>query len=240
MRPNGWEFVVARKFKENPASKSQLLDMYTKIQKIIGYKYKTYSNKEDIVGAAIVGLVNAAQTYDSSRGEWPIYAKTIAQKAAIDFLRREEAGRPQAKAKTELKSIQERFRKEHPDVPDPNLQQLASFSGKTIDEIHKLRSQAARGFSTSLSAGVMGDISDENEATLADTIEDKEYTGPEEQVLVSQVKALRTDLSDEAAYIGAYLLKDKSQAWIAKKLNISVSKVRALSKEFYALRKKPE
>ena len=219
--------------RRNPATQRQILDLYDAVQRIYGKRYASFSNKEDLVAAAVEGVVKAARDFDPSRGaEWRAYALSNAQFAVDAVLREEGGGRGRVEKRTELQKLEKAFMREF--QKRPSAADLAQFSGRSLDEIYDLQRDAASGTTVSSSQSIMGGEAEEGDTKLEDTLSAgsaQQVQEAQETVIEAGRRAERVkELTPMEKMFDGYMQKGKSISWIAKKIGIGETKAREIAK----------
>jgi len=226
-------FVTLPRVRRNPATPAQLLDLYDATQRIFGRKYSNFSNKDDIIATAGLAVVEAAKTYDPSKGDWKPYALKIAEFAVASMMRDEGGGRERAGKRTELAKLKKAYMLEHAQR-EPTSAQLAEFSGRSLKDIFDLQRDAASGATVSSSQSLVGGDSDEGDTKLEDTLSastaDQVEAGQAASIDVRKQREKVRELSRMEQMFDAYLQKGKSITWIAKKMGMGETKAREIAK----------
>lgn len=243
-RINGrFAFYGRRAARKNPATQKQLLDLYEAVKRVYGKRYSNFSNKEDIVAAAVEGVVRAAKDFDPGRGvEWRSFALSNAKFAVDALLREEGGGRGRVAKRTELQKLEKAYMREF--QKRPSASDLARFSGRSLDEIYELQRDAASGTTVSSSQSIMGGEAEEGDTKLEDTLSagtTQQVQEAQETVIEAGRRAERVqELTPMEKMFDAYMQKGKSISWIAKKIGIGETKAREIAKGLRAQLAPPE
>jgi len=226
-------FVTLPRVRKNPATQAQIMDLFDAVQRIYGRKYAKFSNKEDLVGAASLAIVEAAKTYDPSKGEWQPYALKKAEFAVNAMMGAEGGGRALVSKKVELAKLEKAYMAAHAQRR-PTSAQLAEFSGRSLDEIYELQRDAASGTTVSSSQSIMGGEAEEGDTKLEDTLSAgsaQQVQEAQETVIEAGRRAERVkELTPMEKMFDAYMQKGKSISWIAKKIGFGETKAREIAK----------
>jgi len=232
-RINGrFNFYGRPPVRRNPATQMQIFKLYKAVQSIYGKRYASFSNKEDLVGAASLAIVEAAKTYDPSKGEWQPYALEMAEFAVKAMMGALDGGRGRVKKRTELQKLEKAFIREF--QKRPSAADLAQFSGRSLDEIYDLQRDAASGTTVSSSQSIMGGEAEEGDTKLEDTLSAgsaQQVQEAQETVIEAGRRAERVkELTPMEKMFDGYMQKGKSISWIAKKIGIGETKAREIAK----------
>jgi len=162
--------------------KEQIVEKYIPLVKYLASRVsfgKTkYLEYEDLVGYGIIGLLDAINRYDPSKGmKFSSYATLRIKGAMIDEIRKH---RPISKgAMDKLVKYNEAIdRLQNTLMKEPTLEEIASEMNLTIDEVSHIENYINYMSVTSLEAIIYSD----DDLTIMETLEDKDSISPEESL----------------------------------------------------------
>ena len=189
-----------------------------------------YMTRDDIVSAATLGLIEAAQRFDPGKG---VLFKTFAEQrirgAIIDEARKMDnfsrtIREKQARIGDAVVSLERRLGRE------PDESEIAGALGCSLDQYRQLLQEVSHLGLISLNRG---SDQDETGSELQDTIEDKTVKSPPQQVearaLVKEIARHLQSLSEkERQVISLYYYEELSQKEIAQVLGLTEGRISQL------------
>lgn len=163
--------------------KEQIVEKYIPLVKYLASRVsfgKTkYLEYEDLVGYGIIGLLDAINRYDPSKGmKFSSYATLRIKGAMIDEIRK---NRPISKgAMDKLVKYNEAIEKlQNTLMREPSLEEIACDMNLTIEDVSHIENYINYMSVTSLEAII---YSDDDDLTIMETLEDKDTISPEESL----------------------------------------------------------
>ena len=198
----------------------------------IGMRLPAHVDREDLRSAGLVGLVQAAQSYDAERGvPFRHYASTRIRGAMMDELRSHDwasrsvrqAGRHREAAVDRLTASLGRT---------PSAQEIAEVMGVSINDLHTVESALHRSTVLSFDAAPTTEFFEAAIPEKHDSPEDGVVRSEEFTYLTAAVAALPERLR---AVVKGYFLEGRPMADIAEELGITESRVSQIRAEALVL-----
>lgn len=197
-------------------------------------KVPSHVDRDDLAGAGVEGLVQAADTWRPGTGvPFGAFARTRVRGAMVDELRRVDwASRgARSRARTAAETT-ERLAAGLGRVPQ--VHEIADAMGVAPAEVHAVRAETHRSWVRSLSEPI-GAAADGTPATAEDTLVDGGLTPEEHTVLAERIGALRhaVELLPERVReaVRGHYFDDEPMADIAGRLGVTESRVSQLRAE---------
>jgi len=193
-------------------------------------KLPAHLERQDLVQAGMVGLIEASQRFDADRGTaFSTFAGRRIEGAIIDVVRRDDwlPRSLRSKART-VSTMEQDFFNEQGRFPSDR--ELADIAGFTIDELVSVRRGVHRGVMLALDRGVGGD---DGPATLGDLIPDTSSEGIVEGLEEREMKAyVRSAIhllpERHRLVVVAYFLDERPMDEIAAILGVTQSRISQL------------
>jgi len=193
-------------------------------------KLPAHLERQDLVQAGMVGLIEASQRFDMDRGTaFSTFAGRRIEGAIIDVVRRDDwlPRSLRSRART-VSTVEQDFFNEAGRYPSD--EELAELAGITVDELVTVRSRVHRGVVLALDYAVGGD---EGNTTLGDTIPDKSALDMVERLEDREMKAyVRSAIhllpERHRLVVVAYFLDERPMDEIASILGVTQSRISQL------------
>lgn len=198
----------------------------------IGMRLPAHVDREDLRSAGLMGLVQAAQSYDAERGvPFRHYASTRIRGSIMDELRSHDwasrsvrqAGRHREAAVDRLTASLGRT---------PSAQEIAEVMGVSVNDLHSVESALHRSTVLSLDAAPTTEFFESAIPEKHDSPEDGLVRSEEFGYLKAAVSALPERLR---AVVTGYFLEGRPMAEIADELGITESRVSQIRAEALVL-----
>ncbi len=228
----------------NQTEKKHVVEQYIPLVKYIASRIimgKTkYVEYEDLVSYGMIGLMDALNKFDESKGmKFSTYAAIRIKGSMIDELRKNSPISKGAMDKLNkyneaVESLQNRFLRE------PNSQEIAKEMGISLSDLTKIENYINYISIVSLESLM---FNDDDDISLIGTIEDKKIIGPEKSLEQSELieylgKAIDLLRDKDRLIITLYYYEKLTLKEIGKILEVSESRVCQLhSKAIINLRK---
>jgi len=184
-------------------------------------------DREDLINAGIVGLIQSAERYDATReNTFMAYAQLRIRGAVLSELRaRDYLSRPARKRLRELEKTYSRLEREN--NGDVNEEAIAKAMGVTLDEVYGIRSTACLRFIRLEDLGMLSQK--EKSATLRE-IADKHSIDALEKAQFKDIfnslsKEIETLPEKEKMVISLYYADELTMKEIGRVMNITESRV---------------
>ena len=180
-------------------------------------------DEDDLYQMAVLGLYDAIERYDESKGSFTTYANIRVRGYVLDQLRKlDYIPKSRRNGKKVLEKRIEGIELEL--GREANLEDIANYMGVDIDKLNKIRESVEHEYMVSLDQK----IDDEENISLLDTIKDERT--PEMYVEEKQLREILTDVINslnekERLVITLYYYEDLSMAEIGEILGCTESRV---------------
>jgi RNA polymerase sigma factor for flagellar operon FliA len=181
-------------------------------------------DEDDLYQMAVLGLYDAIERYDESKGSFVTYANIRVRGYVLDQLRKlDYIPRSRRNGKKVLEKCIEDIELEL--GREANLEDIASYMGVDVDKLNKIREIVEHEYMVSLDQKI---VDDEENISLLDTIKDERT--PEMYVEEKQLREILTDVINslnekERLVITLYYYEELSMADIGKILGCTESRV---------------
>lgn len=200
-------------------------------------------NKDDLAGAGMVGLVEAARRFDGSKGAaFSTFAYRRIKGAIMDFLRENDALSKSARVRLKtLRSISEEYKAEH--GFKPSVGELAKLSGLSEKAVLTSLEYEKWDRLASLGSGVQNG---EGDRALLSSLIPADTPSPEDTVLHNErvellSRAIEELPEQQKQVVVMYYFEDLCLSEMAKILKVSESRVSQIhTKALYELSRKLE
>ena len=197
-------------------------------------KVPSHVDRDDLAGAGVEGLVQAADAWREETGvPFGAFARTRVRGAMVDELRRVDwasrgaRSRARAAAETTERLAAGLGR-------PPHVHEIADAMGVAPSEVHAVRAETHRAWLKSLSEPI-GSAADGSPATAEDTLVDNGLTPEEHTVLAERIGALRhaVELLPQRVReaVRGHYFDDEPMGDIAERLGVTESRVSQLRAE---------
>ena len=188
---------------------------------------------EELIQVGTIGLIEAAKSFDESKGvEFEIFARTRIRGAILDQVRK-LSYLPRS-AMVNIRDHNEASAALSAELGrEPTQSELADFMGKNLEDFHKERTHAYRFQTVSLESQVLEDVE-----VPAVEVNEPETELVESQLLEALAKSIETLPEREKTIISLYYVEEMNLKEIGAVLEISESRVsQILSSTVKLLRK---
>ncbi|OPX45333.1 FliA/WhiG family RNA polymerase sigma factor [Clostridium thermobutyricum] len=211
--------------------KKHIVEEYIPLVKYIASRVSIGRNKtieyDDLVGYGMIGLMDAINRYDETKGmKFSSYASIRIKGSMIDELRKH---RPISKgAMDKLKTYNEGIEfLQNKLLREPTTEEISKYLNISIQEIFQIEGYINLMAVISLDNLILGD---EDEMAVMNTIEDKNCKTPEEEYLNDELEEILKESIDELKekdkiILNLYYYEELTLKEIGKILNISESRV---------------
>ncbi len=188
---------------------------------------------EELIQVGTIGLIEAAKSFDESKGvEFEIFARTRIRGAILDQVRK-LSYLPRS-AMVNIRDHNEASAALSAELGrEPTQSELADFMGKNLEDFHKERTHAYRFQTVSLESQVLEDVE-----VPADEVNEPETELVESQLLEALAESIEILPEREKTIISLYYVEEMNLKEIGAVLEISESRVsQILSSTVKLLRK---
>ncbi len=197
-------------------------------------KLPPHVDKEELLSAAYLGLVAAAERFDPNRGvKFKTFAEQRINGTIIDELRSQDwMTRP---LREKLKSLDRKlYELEQQLGRNPASEEIAAFIGMELDDYFQLLDEVRGNSFTSLNDEWLGD--DGSSYSLLDIIEDKGGENPQNQVMGRQMlegltKAIDSLPEKERIVVTLYYFEELNLKEIGEILDLTESRISQLNSQ---------
>lgn len=223
-----------RRFKSGGdlGARDALINQYSYLVKITAGRVVTSLppnvERDDLVGAGVVGLIKAVDQFDLSRQvKFETYAIALIRGAILEMLR-EEDWVPRS-VRERVKNLERTYLRLETDLGRPaSDQEVAEALGVEIDELHELLADTGRASLLSLDDVIVG-VDGNERIHLADVIND-DYASPSTEVESKEMRRMLAMAIDrlperERLVISLYYFEGLTFKEIGKVLSVSESRV---------------
>jgi RNA polymerase sigma factor for flagellar operon FliA len=221
------QFIASR----SPELREKVILQYAPLVKFVingmSMTLPAITDQEDLIGYGTIGLVNAVDRYDPSRGvKFETYAIQRIRGAIIDSLRELNIlSRLTASRLREIEHAIDVLTQEMGRYPSE--QEIADYLGQSVAEVEHTLATGSISF-TSLDASVDSDVDDG--MSLKDMLTDSESPDPDDlyrrkELRAALVKAIQELPERSKLVISLYYIEEASPLEIAEILGISRSRV---------------
>jgi RNA polymerase sigma factor FliA len=210
------------------------LDLVKHVVFQVSVHFPRHVEREELARAGALGLVEAAERYDESRGvPFERFAAQRIRGSILDSVRAADwAPRSVRNLARNLEAAEQRLANRN--GPAPTEQELADEMGMDIDRLKKLRHRVFRSVILALDHYVAPD--EDEELTLVDVLADPDALEPGEEVEVREMRgylrdAVRLLPERHRAVIVGYFLEGVSSLDLARYLGVTESRVSQLRSE---------
>lgn len=220
------------KLKGDASARESLISRYAYLVKITAGRVVTSLppniDREDLVGAGVVGLIKAVDQFDTSRQvKFETYAIALIRGAILEMLR-EEDWVPRS-IRERVKNLERTYLQLETSLGRPaSDEEVANALGVTIDDLHSLLADTGRAALLSLDDVVVG-VDGNERIHLADVIKD-DYADPSTEVEFKETRRALAKAIDrlperERLVISVYYYEGLTFKEIGKILSVSESRV---------------
>ncbi|MCB1027601.1 MAG: FliA/WhiG family RNA polymerase sigma factor [Microthrixaceae bacterium] len=200
----------------------------------VAVHFPRHVDRQELARAGALGLVEAAQRYDGSRGvPFERFAAQRIRGAILDSVRSADwAPRSVRNLARRLDQVEQRLASELGRVPERD--EVAKALGMTRDEIHRLQDRMFR--SVVLAFDNLVADSSEEEMTLIDVLEDPKAVEPSRELegreMVSFLRdAVKLLPERQRIVIVGYFLEDRTSQELAELLGVTESRISQMRTE---------
>lgn len=223
------QFVTTR----DPALRDKLITEYTPLVRFVvgrlGIPPSCLLDSDDLLSCGTIGLINAIDRYDPSRGSrFESFATTRIRGAVIDHLRSLNWLPRSAMARVRqmeyaIANLEQRLGR------PPREDEIASEAQVSLARYRQMLQEAGT-IVLSLDAPLGPLAQDEGITSLADLLEDERSPGPDEQVEMQETLILLRDALEqlperERLLLALYYREELTMKEISKIMNVSESRV---------------
>ena len=224
-----WARYQARKTEE---LRSQIISEYAYLARYVvdrlNLKTSASVDYDDLLSQAVVGLIDAVDRYDASRGvKFETYAYARIRGAVMDMLREMDwSPRSLRQKETELKNAYARVEAERgrPATDD----EVAEAMGISREQFDALAQEVAPWATVSLEETIASGAED-GEITVADLIEDEDAVSPEKYAEQREMKRLLVEAigdlpEQERTVLALYYIEGLTLKEVGKALGVTESR----------------
>lgn len=223
------QFVATR----DPALRDKLITEYTSLVRFVvgrlGIPPSCLLDSDDLLSCGMIGLINAVDRYDPTRGSrFESFATTRIRGAVIDHLRSLNWLPRSAMARVRqmeyaIANLEQRLGR------PPHEDEIANEAQVSLARYRQMLQEAGT-IVLSLDAPLGPLAQDEGITSLADLLEDERSPGPDEQVEMQETLILLRDALEqlperERLLLALYYREELTMKEISKIMNISESRV---------------
>lgn len=205
----------------------------------VSVRFPSHVDKEELVRAGVLGLVQAAHRYDAGKGvAFNHYAAQRIRGAILDAVRSTDwAPRSVRRAGRTLEAASDKLANDLGRVP--TSPELAAELGISLAELADLQHQLARSVVFGLEMVVSEVEGDDEDVLLKGTLPDPGH-GPDEELVNREMHAYLRDAVDvlperHRTVIRGYFFEGRSSEELAGELGVTVSRVSQLRTEAFAM-----